>query len=55
MSAPQTYDYKTDTRTTTVPNTLFVDVDQVGGGSTQAVTVHLTPIDGKLTWFRNCA
>jgi hypothetical protein len=37
-----------------VPNTLFVDVDQVGGGSTQAVTVHLTPVDGKLTWFRNC-
>ena len=55
VSAPQPYDYKTDTRTTTVPNTLFVDVDQVGGGSTQAVTVHLTPIDGKLTWFRNCA
>ncbi len=55
VSAPQPYDYKTDTRTTTVPNTLFVDVDQVGGGSTQAVTVHLTPVDGKLTWFRNCA
>ncbi len=55
VSEPQPYDYKTDTRTTTVPNTLFVDVDQVGGGSTQAVTVHLTPVDGKLTWFRNCA
>jgi hypothetical protein len=54
VSAPQPYDYKTDTRTTTVPNTLFVDVDQVGGGSTQAVTVHLTPVDGRLTWFRNC-
>ena len=55
VSAPQPYEYKTDTRTTTVPNTLFVDVDQVGGGSTQAVTVHLTPVDGRLTWFRNCA
>lgn len=54
VSAPMPYDYATDTRTTTVPDTLFVDVDQVGGGSTVAVTVHLTPIDGKLTWFRNC-
>jgi hypothetical protein len=54
VSAPQPYDYKTDTRTTTVPDTLFVDVDQAGGGSTQAVTVHLTPVGGKLTWFRNC-
>ena len=54
VSEPQPYDFKTDTRTTTVPNTLFVDVDQVGGGSTQAVTVHLTPLNGQLTWFRNC-
>jgi len=54
VTGPQPYDYNTDTRTTTVPNTLFVDVDQVGGGSTQAVTVHLTPVNGQLTWFRNC-
>jgi hypothetical protein len=54
VSAPMPFEYTTDTRSTTVPDTLFVDVDQVGGGSEVSVTVHLTPVDGKLTWFRNC-
>ena len=55
VSGPAPYEWHTDNRTTTVPGTLTVTADRTRSNQTSRVTLHLTPVDGKLTWFTDCA
>lgn len=46
--------WATDGQTTTIPDTLSVVVNRVAHGETAQVTVHITRIAGRYTWFTDC-
>ena len=53
-SEPADFAYTTDGITTVVPGTLTVEVDLVEEGTTSAVSIHLTAVDGLFTWYTDC-
>jgi hypothetical protein len=48
------FDYVTGDRTTTIPNTLSVDVVATRRGEKITTTVHLGQGGDGLSWFTNC-
>lgn len=54
VSAPTTYTWTTDTRTTQVPDTISVAVTRVSFGQTSSGIVHIAAVNGQQRWFTNC-
>jgi hypothetical protein len=54
VDAPAPYDYRTDTRSTTVAETTAVTVDRTRQGQTAQLTVHVTLVDARFRWFTDC-
>jgi hypothetical protein len=54
VSSPRDYAWSSDSLTTTVPDTLTVEVDAVIQGTTSQQTVHIARVGPKLTWFADC-
>jgi len=59
VGTPAPFNWATDAntpkaRSTIVPNTLTIAVDDVLRGRTTAATVHVTKVGDHYTWFTNC-
>jgi hypothetical protein len=55
VSEPADYDWTIAGQTTTVPETVSVEVTRTANGVASAATVHLTPVDGQLRWYTDCS
>jgi hypothetical protein len=53
-SAPGTYAYTTDGKTTNVPDVVAIAVDLVGPAGPQRVALHTAKVDGTYRWFTDC-